>query len=103
MVKVVFALLLVKEVGEIQCLCRLLLAKARRERDERIFGGVLVEEDANLLDWLLSFFFSPSRRRVSAGLTCWTFVSFNPAGRTHWQRKPESLILVSSHLKKIIL
>lgn len=61
----------IKEEGEVQCFSCFLLGLEWRERDGLIFGEGLVEveDEANLLDWLLSFFFSDSAALFAEDLT----------------------------------
>lgn len=73
-------LLIKDEDGGRQCLWLLLLPAELEDN----WG---LEEASYLLDWLLSFFLSPSRVLSSIG-TCRTFVSFSPGGRTQLHRKP---------------
>lgn len=64
-------------------LCLLLRVEELEERDDREGRGL--EEDGNLLEWLLNFFFPETE---SSTVTCRTLVSFKPAGRTQLQSKP---------------
>lgn len=90
----------VEDVG-IQRLCLLLLLIAEAVGQEDNCGrGTESDDDEYLLEWLLNFFFSPSVT-LSSDLTCRTFVSFKPAGRTQLQRKPtdyERRILYKWHI-----
>lgn len=80
---------LINNDGELQCFCFLLrLSPEPRERDDWIRGGGGLEDDeeegANLLDWLLSFFFPASLTLFISP----TLVSCKPAGSTHLQSTP---------------
>lgn len=51
-------------------------------------GDDELEEDENLFDSLVNFFFSVSST-FSSILWCWTFVEFKFAGRTQLHRNPD--------------